>query len=432
MIDEIRQNIGTEIEMLREISNYLIRLDYASPSERKLLITAIESLRGSIKLINNSIPGLINEISIINKLPAISSKTDLEKIKFKGAKSLINVTIKKEDRENFLKELSLNDSLLGKIKKKQPADIEKFEEFKASRGYIKLSNKVFLNNALALLNQGYFKSLSFELKKSNIDVLLAAYVATTLFTVFISFFLSILISTFLIFVKINLIAPYFSLYNSGFLLRIIYLIWIPIIIPIFVFFIMYYYPGTERRSMAKKIDQEMPFVVIHMSAISGSGIEPSEIFKIIAVNKEYPYLRRELRKVINQINLHGFDLITSLNNVSRTTPSTKLAELFSGIATTITSGGDLQDFFEKRSESLLATYRLDREKYTKIAETFMDMYITVVLAAPMILMVLLVMISVSAAGSNFSSLNMTVLIIGIISLINVLFLILLHLKQPAY
>ena len=89
-------------------------------------------------------------------------------------------------------------------------------------------------------------------------------------------------------------------------------------------------------------------------------------------------------------------------------------------------------FFEKRSESLLATYRLDREKYTKIAETFMDMYITVVLAAPMILMVLLVMISVSAAGSNFSSLNMTVLIIGIISLINVLFLILLHLKQPAY
>ncbi|MEK7124018.1 MAG: type II secretion system F family protein, partial [Patescibacteria group bacterium] len=59
-------------------------------------------------------------------------------------------------------------------------------------------------------------------------------------------------------------------------------------------------------------------------------------------------------------------------NVSKTTPSTKLSELFSGLSTTITSGGNLGEFFAKRADSLLVTYRLEREKYTKIAETFIN------------------------------------------------------------
>ena len=37
MIEELKQNIETEIEILREISNNVRRLDYSNPSERKLL-----------------------------------------------------------------------------------------------------------------------------------------------------------------------------------------------------------------------------------------------------------------------------------------------------------------------------------------------------------------------------------------------------------
>ena len=38
-----------------------------------------------------------------------------------------------------------------------------------------------------------------------------------------------------------------------------------------------------------------------MSAISGSGIEPSEIFRIIGLNREYPYLRKEIRKIVPEL-----------------------------------------------------------------------------------------------------------------------------------
>jgi flagellar protein FlaJ len=192
--------------------------------------------------------------------------------------------------------------------------------------------------------------------------------------------------------------------------------------------IFYFYPSSEKDSLSKKLDQELPFAVIHMSAISSSGIEPVEIFKIIGTSREYPYIGKEIRKLLNQINLYGYDLVTALKNVSRNTSSTRLSELLSGICTTITSGGDLSQFFEKRAESLLVVYRLDREKYTRSSETFMDVYISVVIAAPMILMILMVMLQVSNVGSGLSS-GVMVLIVGAI---NILFLVFLDFKQPSY
>ena len=135
---------------------------------------------------------------------------------------------------------------------------------------------------------------------------------------------------------------------------------------------------------------------------------------------------------MNQINLYGYDLVTALNNASKSAPSKKLAELFSGLSTTITSGAKLSEFFEKRAESLLISYRLEREKYTQLAETFMDIYISVVIAAPMILLLLLIMLSITGAGATFTPWQISFLIVGGVALLNVVFLWFLQIKQPTY
>jgi flagellar protein FlaJ len=132
------------------------------------------------------------------------------------------------------------------------------------------------------------------------------------------------------------------------------------------------------------------------------------------------------------LNIYGYDLVTALNNVSKNTPSERLAELLNGLSTTIHSGGGLPEFFNQRSETLLATYRLDREKYTKTAETFMDIYISLVIATPIILILLLVMIGVSGIQIGFSPTQMSLMIILIIALVNISFLGVLHVKQPKY
>ncbi len=432
MIDELKQNIKTEIEVLREISNNTRMMDYASAPERKLLEASIESLRASLKIINNSIPKLLEEITLAKKLPQAAKATKLEKIEFKTTGPVLKVTLKTEDRESFLKQLSINENLLKKIKRKHFVQEEKPEEMKGARGYLKMSNKFFLNTALKMIAKGNFKPLSIEIRKANIGMLFSGYVAMMFFSTFLAFIFGIILTIFLFFFDLTLVFPFIKIQEAISFAEILKIFWMPFALPIVTFLVLYYYPSQEKDSLAKKIEQELPFAVIHMSAISGSGIEPTEIFKIIGLNKEYPYLRKEIRKLLNQINLYGYDLVNALNNVARITPSQKLAELFAGLSTTITSGGNLGEFFSKRAETLLISYRLEREKYTKIAETFMDIYISIVIAAPMILMILLVMISISNIQVGYTTQELTLIIIGIISLINIVFLAFLHFKQPSY
>lgn len=434
MIEELRKNIDMQIEILREISTYSRRAESTNPNEAKILEGVIDSLKNRMKLINNSVPQILVNVSISPRLPGRGNETKLEKIQYTGPENEMQVTLVKQDRDKFFEELSISESLIKKIKGKTFYDKggDKSEEFKAARGYVKMSNRFFLNTATDMIKKGYFRSLSGEINKSNMDILFEAYVAVTLFTTALSIIAGALLLLFFTYFNLGITWPMISLYGGSHLVRFFKLIWIPIFIPIITLFTMYYYPSTEKNTIAKKVDQELPFAVIHMSAISGSGIEPLEIFKIIATSNEYPNLRKEIRKVLNQINLYGYDLVTALNNVIKSTSSPKLAELFAGLSTTINSGGSLNEFFQKRAESLLIDYRLEREKYTKVAETFMDIYISVVIAAPMILMLLLIMISISGFSLPFAPNQMTLIIVLIIGLINIVFIGVLHVKQPTY
>ena len=192
---------------------------------------------------------------------------------------------------------------------------------------------------------------------------------------------------------------------------------------------MYLYPSLEKSSAELRINEELPFATIHMSAISGSMIDPSKIFNIIISTKEYPYLEKEFKKLINEINIYGYDFVSALRNSASNSPSKKLSELFNGLATTINSGGDLPEFFDKRSQTLLFEHGLEKEKKTKAAETFMDIYISVVIAAPMILMILLMMMKISGLGISLSTSMISLIMVLAVTTVNIVFLTFLHLKK---
>ncbi len=428
MIEDIIKNIDNEIEMLREISLYSNNINFAGPREKNLMLATIDSLKSSIKIINDSIPGLLSEVSVANKLPGKNKKSNFEKINYPKNE----ITIHVKNKAQLMKELSIKADYIKRLKKKKEILYEEHAEFKAARGYLKIANRFFLDRSEKLFQKGHFSTMSRELRKANIDILSQAYVAMMLMTTFLSFFIGIFLTIFLLFFSIGIDFPFISIYNGNIWTRLLMVFWIPFLAPVVTFAVLYYYPSTERASLAKRIERELPFAVIHMSAISGSGIQPSEIFRIIGLSREYPYLRKEIRKILNQINIYGYDLVTALNNTASGTPSKRVAELFSGLATTINSGGDFAEFFNKRAETLLMDYRLEREKYTKTAETFMDIYISVVIAAPMVLMLLLIMLIMGSFEIGLSITQVSFLIISITVLVNVFFLIFIHLKQPNY
>ena len=171
MLDELRKNVDTEIEILREIASYMRRLDYANGAEARIIYTTIGSLRNTLKILNNSIPDLIDDVGFAKKLSEKEKSSGLENITYRRIDSDLNVVLKSKDRERFLKELSISESLIRKIKKKEAGEKERFAEFKAARGYVKLSNKLFLEKSKELIEKNYFSSLYIEIKKANLDIL---------------------------------------------------------------------------------------------------------------------------------------------------------------------------------------------------------------------------------------------------------------------
>ncbi|MEK6910805.1 MAG: type II secretion system F family protein [Nanoarchaeota archaeon] len=422
MIEELIKNIDTEIDILREISTYNQRIENTNSSERRLLFEVNESLVNRMRIVNSAIPNILKNISVAKKLNEKEINTNLEKINIKinggGEKSVV---LNKGDKEKFLNELSISEKYISNLRHIVKKEVEDTAGFQKSRGYIKFANKIFFNYVRKMTKDGGFKDLNRFLRKANIEILLESYISLIFLTTLIASVFSIIGG-----------AVFFYMYTGAITQRIIISLAIIFLIPVATYFILYFYPSTEKDSLEGKIDQELPFAVIHMSAISGSGIEPSSIFKIIGLSKEYPNLAKEIRKILNQINIYGYDLVTALNNVSRNTPSAKLAELLLGLSTNISSGGALQTFFEKRAETLLLTYRLEREKFTKTAETFMDIYITVVIAAPMILLLIFILLSVGDFNIGISPQLGTVVLILLVGLVNLVFLGIIHLKQPAY
>ena len=431
-LENLRQNVDEEREITGEILLFGSQIYESTGQDRELIASTINALLGMLKIINNSIPSLVENTSPVKKLgkQEVKEVKGLVSLSYKKGGIEKEVTISEKDKKKFLDELRLLDFSVKKIQKTSGKGVI-FKEFKKPSIYAKISNKFFSNISNSLVARGYFKSLSADLRKANMPFIINTYVAIIFFSVFISSILAALLFIFLIFFSLSINFPFIFPAEIS-LSRILINFLICLAVPVIAFLAFYFYPYTEKESLGKRINQELPFVVIHMSAIAGSGIEPTQIFKIIVLGKEYPYMKQEIRKVINQVNFFGYDLVSALRNSAKTAPSTNLSELFNGLATAISSGGSMTEFLDKRAETLLLDYKLEREKSTKLAESFMDIYISVVIAAPMVMMLLMILMSIGLLSIGLSLNEITLIIISIVALINVIFLVFLHLKQPTY
>lgn len=419
-IENLIQNLLREKEIARELFSLKSRLDTASDSEKKMLEKTIISLSSQLKIICSSFPSLIGAISPYRSLenfPANEKRAVKSLVKIDYDKGGKEATIEKKHKEKFLGELSLSWGFLKRLKKEKAGG--KTIEFKKANWYAKISNHLFKSLSNSLEEKGYFGWLNINLRKANMPYILTSYVSMGLFSAMLAFIFGIAMFIFLL---------NFSQNTAGILRNLL----IALASPMIVFLIFYIYPYTERKDIENKISQEIPFVTIHMSAISGSRIEPTQIFKIIALSDEYPYTKKEIKKILNEVNFYGYDLVTALKNTARGTSSKKLSELLNGMASSITEGTELSEFLKKRAESLLFEHKLEGEKHTKYGETFMDIYISTMIAAPMILIMLMIMMNVSDIGFGIGLNVLSLLIVLTISFINIIFLAFLHLQQPSY
>lgn len=342
---------------------------------------------------------------------------------------------RKQDTLDLVKHIKSYSGTLRDIRKKikyrKKGDSSiKTTEIKKSY-YIILSNILFHNISHKIASQN--KYLSLMLRKANINLLADSFVAVVIMNTLIAFFTGLLIAFGLSFLDIKFIPlPLIVTSPFNFQKFLLYAFTLPILSSLLVFLLSYYYPYLESISRANKIDDEIPFAAMHMAAVVSSGVEPTRVFRLISEAPEYKEFSVDTKRIVNKINLYGYDLLTALKDVAKLTPSEKAKDLFNGMVSIIASGGDISEYLEKKASSLLLDYKLERKRFIEAANLYADLYTGVLITAPIILGVLLALIS-PLGGNILGAEPSTIAILGLIFMVivNILFISILKMIQPS-
>jgi flagellar protein FlaJ len=284
---------------------------------------------------------------------------------------------------------------------------------------------LFKNISVKLCGKTATKCLKYfgSLKKpvSSLKILFRTYISMMFFVPFLIYLISLVITI-----------PIVLLTNIEMFWKIIYIVFIPVIAGSIAFTFMYIYPISEFRRRKRDIDFNLPFAITHMSAIASSGAPPYSIFKVLSQFEDYGEIANEAKRIIRNMDVFGLDEISAIKEVVSRTPSRELKEFLEGISMTIRSGGDLQKYLKERSDRAMFGYTIKRERYNQLLSTYADFYTALLIAAPLLFITILSILGV--IGGSLFGLPIQDLIrigvFGVIPILNIMFLVFIHLTQP--
>ncbi|MDA3836549.1 MAG: type II secretion system F family protein [Nanoarchaeota archaeon] len=435
--DRLRITIDAERSILKDIKQAYDGMEKAGDDEKTFVGDQITALEQKLTETHEKLKASLTEILFskpleIEKKPLATEKEPQIPKKKKEEEEERNILKSEGGNIYSLKQVlpnELENQTIKKLRKK--AETKKNKKVEETSDYSKFASTVFAKYSRKLLGQESFKSMEEKLVKANLNFTPVGYVSTIILTTIISGFIAGFLFFFFLFFNFEATLPIITRATDPLNIRFLKTFWMLFAIPLATFVFMYLYPGMEKKSAEDAINVELPFATIHMAAISGSMINPINIFKIISSTNEYPALEKEFTKMINEINLYGYDLVSALHNTSKNSPSKRLSELLNGLATTIHSGGNLVKFFDKRAQTLLFNYKIEQQRAAKAAETMMDLYISICIATPMILMLLMMIMKISGLGISMSIQTIGLLITLGVLVMNAVFMAIMHMKRKA-
>ena len=169
--------------------------------------------------------------------------------------------------------------------------------------------------------------------------------------------------------------------------------------------ICYAYPIIVYTSRSRRIEANLPFIANFMSVLATSGMPPENIIKSLARVAEEFDADREMRGLIADIELMGADLNEALRNASERSPSKKFASLLNGVMATSHIGGDMAAYLRDQANKYKNERMLSMKVFIDNLSVIAEIYVTFMVAAPIMLIVMLSVMSFLGAGIMMGSID---------------------------
>jgi len=160
------------------------------------------------------------------------------------------------------------------------------------------------------------------------------------------------------------------------------------------------YPGMIAKNRAYKIDLALPRVIGFMYAMSRSGAGVVEIFKELSARHDAGELRNEARIFMRDVEYLGHDPLTAVRDLARTTPSKRLKEFLEILAPIAETGGNITAYFGSKWSEYQEDAKADQGEFISTLELFAELYITLVMLMPLLMLLVFALLGPLAGYSN--------------------------------
>ena len=167
----------------------------------------------------------------------------------------------------------------------------------------------------------------------------------------------------------------------------------------------YYYPAMRSSTRERRIDILLPHTIVYMYALSHGGMNSFEVLRELAQAEDvYGEVSREFDMVVRDVELFGNDLFSALRDARAITPSENLEQFIDDMISVLDSGSDFSTFLEDEAGTYMDQARDEQESFLDTLAILSEIFIVAFVAAPLFLIVTLLVISILGGGALLQAL----------------------------
>ncbi len=174
-----------------------------------------------------------------------------------------------------------------------------------------------------------------------------------------------------------------------------------------------WYPLYVQDLVRNDVSNNLLYTTTFMFILSKGGLSIERIMERVSETEPSEYIRKLIDKFLINIKMFGYNPQDSLNDLKQRNPCPLFNNLINGLISTVKTSGDLSGFFEYESNMLIKRREEENIELINNLGFLSEIYVTMLVIAPLLLLILLTTFSFAGQGSEasgVSSLNLVVFI----------------------
>jgi flagellar protein FlaJ len=163
----------------------------------------------------------------------------------------------------------------------------------------------------------------------------------------------------------------------------------PLVLGVMVYLAAVILPDVRTLNRSRGLNAKLPYALNYISTMASAGATPEQLFAGLAAQPLYGEVAQEAAWIVRDLRVLGMDLMGALAKGIDRSPSVKFQDFLQGAVTALSAGGDLGAYFNGKAEQYLQENRQDQRKFLDGLGVLAEAFVTVVVAAPLFLIVIL-------------------------------------------